>query len=508
MNLQMNGRSAITQTRCDSCSDLHINRGKPASITKLKRSPGGFDEEGNLDRFSDPVIAKNLSSKPRTVEIDLEASTTRLKILNNKSTEVFAYNSTIPGPTIEAYEGDHLIIHFKNNLQEPTTVHWHGLHIPSDQDGNPMSPVLSGQKRDYIFDIPFGTAGTYWYHPHTEGLTASQVAKGLYGGFVVRSASDPIPSSIKENIILLSDNRFDVNGEIEANTKLDQMNGREGNIIFVNGQTQPELIVISGEVRRLRIINASSARYYLLNIPKHNLILIGTDGGLIESPVVQKEILLAPGERIEVLVRFNGKPDDKTDLRSLSYDRGIMAEAPASMGGMTSMPTNQEMKMTQTTTKAITLLRFQYARTAVVSSGAIPSSFRQIPATSIQGAEKRSFTFSENMESLDFRINGKKYDSTRVDTRTKLGKTEIWSIANQGDMDHPFHLHGFSFQVLDRNGIPEPFRAWKDTVNIIKNQTVSFVVRFEDFPGKRMYHCHILDHEQLGMMGILQVDSE
>ncbi len=425
---------------------------------------------------------------PRLVETTLIAAPTRLSLLPGVQTDADAYNGQVPGPTLEFREGDHVVIHFRNALPESTTVHWHGLHIPVSSDGSPFQPVPPGGSRDYVFDVPTGSAGTYWYHPHPHHRTAYQVARGLYGAIIIRAPDDPLPASMTERLILLSDNRFREDGSIDlptdhhAGARLDAENGREGDVLFVNGQIKPTLTIRSGEVQRWRIVNASGARIYKLALPEQTLLQIGTDGGLFERPVEQSSILLAPGERAEVLVRGTAAPGTHTVLLTLPYDRYIPQTKPGNWN------LSRE------------LLSLDYTDEAPVAPIAIPQRLRVVPALDTSKATAhRVMALSQHM------INGRKMKLRRSDVRTRLGTTEIWEVENLVGMDHPFHLHGFQFQVLDRNGVPEPYRSWKDVVNVPKHERVRFIVRFLDHPGKWMFHCHILDHEDHGMMGVLEV---
>jgi FtsP/CotA-like multicopper oxidase with cupredoxin domain len=423
----------------------------------------------------------------RTVELTLTAAPARLSLVPGGSTDVLAYNGQVPGPTLEFREGDHVVIHFRNNLPETTTIHWHGLHIPAASDGSPLTPIKPGGTYDYVFTILPGSAGTYWYHPHPDRRTGYQIAKGLYGAIIIRAADDPL-AAIPEKLLVLSDNRFLPNGEVDLppddspQGELDEENGREGDVIFVNGQIMPTLSIRSGEVQRWRIVNASAARVYRLGLAGHEFLHVGTDGGLFERPVPVTEIVLANAERAELLVRGTGAPGSRAVLRALPYDRYVPQTRPASWN----VPRD--------------LLTLQYTDDAPVAPVALPSRLRPIPALdTTQVTARRFIVMSQGL------INGKTMDLNRVDVRARLGATEIWQIENVVGMDHPFHLHGFQFQVLERNGVPEPFRAWKDLVNVRKHETVRFIVRFDDYPGKWMYHCHILDHEDHGMMGILEV---
>jgi len=439
-------------------------------------------------RLENPPAMVNLSRVPRTVEVKLTAAETKLSILPGTTTDAYTYEGKLPGPTLEVREGDRVIVHFTNNLPVETTVHWHGLHLPYESDGSPFHPIPPGGKRDYVFTPAAGSAGTYWYHPHPDHKTGYQIAKGLYGAIIVRAQDDPLPATLTEKLIVLSDNRFDEAGGIaipEPHTMqglIDRENGRECAVILVNGRVTPTIDIRPGEVQRWRVVNASAARVFRLAIPGHTLIQVGTDGGLFEKPVEMKEIVIANSERVELLVRGTGKPGDSASLQALPYDRYIFHTRPTDWD------------------KTRDVLTLRYTKQAAARPVVIPASLRRIPVLDTATATvRRTITLSQGL------INGKAMDMSRVDVSAKLGATEIWEIENIVGMDHPFHLHGFQFQLLDRNGVPEKDRRWKDSINLPKHSTARFIVRFDNHPGMWMFHCHILDHEDHGMMGILEV---
>jgi FtsP/CotA-like multicopper oxidase with cupredoxin domain len=431
-----------------------------------------------------PPVLKIRSPEPKTVEVRLTAAPGRLRLVSGAVTDVWAYNGTIPGPTLEAREGDRVIVHFRNNLPEPSTIHWHGIHLPANMDGSPLDPVPPGGAYDYDFTLHEGTAGTYWYHPHPHHRTGFQVGQGLFGAFIVRPAVDPLGGR-PEKLMLLSDNRFDHHGGIDNghhSSRIDETNGREGDVLFVNGQIKPTVRIRAGEIQRWRLINASAARFYRLALPGHTFLQVGTDGGLFERPVERNEILLTPSERVEVIVRGTGAPGSASILQSLPYDRYTPQTRPSDW--------EQPRE----------LLALQYTNERPVTVPALPEVLR-----SVAPLDPADATATRLMVLFQGFINGKLFDENRVDVAAPLGATEIWQIENPLAMDHPFHLHGFQFQVLDRNGVPEPFAAWKDTVNVPKGEMVRFIVQYTDYPGKWMFHCHILDHEDHGMMGLLEV---
>jgi FtsP/CotA-like multicopper oxidase with cupredoxin domain len=422
-----------------------------------------------------------------TREIELVAAVTRVELLPGVRTEVWAYNGQFPGPVLEFREGDRVRVRFRNDLPEATTVHWHGMHLPFASDGSPFHPVAPGEEYEYAFTVQPGTAGTYWYHPHPDHRTGHQVARGLHGGIVVRAADDPLPA-MTERLLVLSDNRFLDDGSFDLpdphshQGRVDFENGREGSVLFVNGEVMPTLSIRSGEVQRWRVVNASAGRFYRLSIPGHRLLHVGSDGGLFERPVEVDELLLATAERVEFLVRGTGAPGAEVVVQTLPYDRYIPQTRPADWDRP----------------RDLLVLRYEDAPPAVQVD--LPTVLRPVPALDpAQATATRVMVMSQGF------INGLQMGMARVDVSAPLGATEIWQVENVVGMDHPFHLHGFQFQVLDRDGVPEPFPSWKDTVNVPRHQTVRFIVRYDNFPGMWMFHCHILDHEDHGMMGVLEV---
>jgi FtsP/CotA-like multicopper oxidase with cupredoxin domain len=438
--------------------------------------------------LASPSTLTDVSPDPRTAEFRLTAAPGRLALVPGSMTDVYAYNGQVPGPTMIVREGDRVIVHFRNDLPVPTTVHWHGLHIPATSDGSPFVPVASGEQHDYVFTILPGSAGTYWYHPHPHHQTGYQVAKGLYGAIVIMAPDDPLPASLSEKLLILSDNRFLGNGSVDLPDEstpqgsADAENGREGDVMFVNGQVMPTLTIRSGEVQRWRVINASAARVYRLSLAGHTFLHVGSDGGLFERPVELTEITLASGERAELLVRGIGAPGSQTMLQSLPYDRYIPQTRPKDWN------------------RPRDLMTVRYLPDAPMPFVDLPNVLRAVSALdTTQVTVTRVVSLSQHM------INGRMMDMSRVDIAARLGATEIWQVENLVGMDHPFHLHGFQFQVIERNGVPERVRRWKDTVNVPRHETVRFVVRYDDHPGKWMFHCHILDHEDHGMMGVLEI---
>lgn len=442
--------------------------------------------------LSDLVKLANTSRQAGLFRASLVAAPVGVPLLPGAPTEFWAYNGSLPGPLIEVAEGDTVEILFENRLPQATTVHWHGLPVPPEQDGNPHDPVPPGGKRLYRFVLPAGSAGTYWYHPHPHGDTPEQVYRGLAGAFIVRAKAEPL-KAIPERLLMISDLKLGADGRIAPNDADDEMNGREGQFALVNAQRQPVLQFDRSGRERWRIWNASSARYLRLVLPGAGITLVGTDGGLLERPVAGlTELLLAPAQRVEIIVdAAAGK--DRVELAAAPYQRGKMGEVPAE--------------------KALSLLTVDFGRVEDGALQPLPARLGRIDDLGRPMAKKR-VVFSEQMSmaggrhSMKFLVNGKQFDMQRIDLVSRVNQVELWEIANEADMDHPFHIHGTQFQLIEREVdgkvTPEPYRAWRDTVNLRPGETVRIKL-VQRFKGIRMFHCHILEHEGAGMMGQLKV---
>ena len=434
-------------------------------------------------------LLPNQSALAGLFQAGLSAGTQAVPLLPGKPATVFwSYNGLVPGPGIEVFEGDEVRLHFENHLSQPTTIHWHGLPIPADQDGNPQDPVAPGQSREYRFTLPEGSAGSYWYHPHPHGHTAEQVYMGLAGVFVVKSRNDPL-AHLPERRLVLSDLKLDADGRIAANSEADRMDGREGQFVLVNGAWQPQMSLGVGERQRWRVWNATSARVLKLALPGHDLDLVGSDGGLLQRPHRVDSVLLPPGARAELVVTGRFASGHGAGLLALPYHRGKMMSA------------EQDA--------ALNVLSLRQG--PAVKTAALPQRLREIAPLGAP-AVRRRVVLSEDMANprAMFLINGKTFDMARADFHGKVGQVEEWDVDNQADMDHPFHIHGTQFQVLARRkgGVwrEEPFLAWRDVANVSAGETLRLRFR-QDMPGLRMFHCHILEHEDAGMMGMLSVEA-
>ena len=446
--------------------------------------------------FKEPAKLMNTSLEPGKFAAKLTAGPAKVQLAKGLDTHILAYNGQTPGPLIEVTEGDHVEISFANRIPaQDSTIHWHGLIIPASQDGGPMDPVKSGAERVYAFDIPANSAGSYWYHPHPHGRAAEQVYKGLAGAFIVKPKLDPIPAAYGDTVLVMSDLRLTANGSLPQSNMIDIMNGRVGDHILINGQKNPTLSLPSGTSRRFRLYNATSARFLKLSFGGLPITIIGTDGGLLEAPVNGgSEILLAPAERMEIIVAFPNAGTVK--LATLAYDHGWMGPGRPQDEGITVLSVN----VTQEKAAPVPVLP---AKLRDIAAFGAPTVTRRFALSETMGMDANGMT-------MGFLINGKSFDMNRIDEESKVGQVELWEINNPTDMDHPFHIHGTQFQIVEteREGAKTktPFRALKDTVNVKRGETVRLLTR-QDLPGLRMYHCHILEHEDLGMMGQLNVKA-
>ncbi|MEB3229074.1 MAG: multicopper oxidase family protein [Synechocystis sp.] len=420
--------------------------------------------------------------------------------LGRQIAQLLTYNGQIPAPRLEAQPGDTVRIHLTNQFNQPTNLHYHGLHIPPTGTADNVFLKIPPQERfTYEFKIPANhRSGTFWYHPHLHGYVADQVAGGLAGLFVIRGELDQIPAikAAQEAFLVLQDFALDNQGQLLNSSYLNLMAGREGNVIIGNGQVNPSFSLPQNGLLRLRLLNASVSHFYRLSLENHPFYLIATDGGAIAKPIELNELLLAPGERADILIQGDRAPGQYR-LLNLPYNRGGMGMMGMGMMGRGSMGAVQNTPMT--------LATFTYGE----PTRPTPLPERLLPVTTLPVAQlSRRFTLNHGVfpgMGMVFMINGQAFDHQRIDTQVTLGTVEDWEIVNTGVMDHPFHLHVNDFQVISRDDRAVPYPAWKDTVVVKTGEKVRIRVNFQDYAGKTVYHCHILDHEELGMMGILNI---
>jgi FtsP/CotA-like multicopper oxidase with cupredoxin domain len=440
------------------------------------------------DPWSDALRLAHLEDTnpdPHVVEVSLEARPGEWTIAPGKTVHAMTYNGSVPGPLLEAHAGDSVIVHFTNGLSEPTTVHWHGVRVPNAMDGSPMTqtPVPPGGRFDYRFTVP--DAGTFWYHPHID--EPKQMEYGLYGPIIVHG--DGEPSFDHEGVVMLDDLKLGPDGQIAPVDvdPIEQHDGRDGPIQLVNGRTDVTVPIRAGESERWRIVNAGSARFYRLALAGHRFTLLGTDGGLLESPQDLGEVFMVPGDRLDVVISGTASPGTKVPLTNLPYSRGHGAGV----------------------TMATPVLTLAYTSDDPIDLLPAPSALRApIAPIPTEGVTPRTITFDEKVDPVTgastFTIDGQSYPNV-PEIQAHVGTTEVWDLVNNSEMDHPFHLHGFFFQVVSQAGSAPPWSSWEDTYDLKGNATTRIVFLPDDRPGAWMYHCHILEHAAFGMMGDVNV---
>jgi FtsP/CotA-like multicopper oxidase with cupredoxin domain len=435
----------------------------------------------SADAWVEPTAAVDTNPEPNIVEINLRAQTATKTYLPGTSTTVWSYDGTVPGPIIEAKAGDMLIVHFTNDLPMETTIHWHGVRLPNAMDGVPavQSPIPPGGSFTYQFSLD--DPGLFWFHPHV--MTDEQTQRGLFGTIRVRGSNEP--TSDDEAVMILDDVLLDQDGSFTDPIDDDTaMLGREGNVLLVNGKTLPVLTLKAGGAQRLRIVNVANGRFFNLSLAGTSFRVIGTDGGLVPNPYDTNTLLIAPGERYDVMFLTPGKPGDDLTIVNQPYERGHSTGK----------------------AKPMDLVKIHLAEGAALEGRSLPDTFppiERLPA----GPADTTLVFDESFVGgkLEFTIGGKTYpDVPPLDFAD--GSIHVLDLQNDAEMDHPFHLHGFFFQVLEKNGsaVPDEALANKDTLILVQKTTTRVVARF-DRPGAWMYHCHILEHAERGMMGEIHV---
>jgi FtsP/CotA-like multicopper oxidase with cupredoxin domain len=445
-------------------------------------APRGWDEAIRLKE----AVDKN--PDPGIVEIDLEARMAEVEVAPGQRVKAWTYDGGLPGPLIRTRVGDRLIVHFTNNLDEPTTIHWHGVRVPIEMDGVPGISQPEMKKGDtFTYDFITHDAALYWYHPHV--MSAAQVGFGLYGALLVEDPSDGVGVA-DELTMVLSDIGFDKRGELEpadSGGPAGMVFGREGQYVLVNGRTRPTLKARAGALQRWRIVNAAKSRFFLLDMDGQPFTTIGTDGGLQEQPVTSGTVLITPGERVDVLVAPTGPPGGTLVMRAMLYNRGY---------GSVQYRDVEE------------IFTIQFSNEPALKTTTPPAVRRTIMPTSAEGATRVPVVLTLPPQGKDgvseFRVNGVPYWEAKP-FAAALGEKQIWVINNDTEWDHPFHLHGYFFMPLDEHDQPVKPLAWKDTLNVPMKTTLRFLVHFDERPGEWMFHCHILDHAEGGLMGTVLV---
>lgn len=462
------------------------------------------------------------------IEIALKAVLDEVQILPGKATRVWRYQGEvlagpaealqiIPnsylGPIFTVKKGQTIRVHFTNELPEPSIVHWHGLHVPEDADGHPRLVIEPGETYVYNFTVA-DRAGTYWYHPHPHGRTGPQVYAGLAGLFIIHDDEEMglgLPSGEFDLPIVIQDRRFDENNQLlyGGSGMMDQMMGFLGNQFLINGMAGFSLPVATRPYR-LRLMNGSNSRIYKLAWEDGTpFTVIGTDGGLLEKPVERDYITLAPAQRVDLWVDFSGdEVGSSKTLVSLPFD---------TYGGEFTYP-----------------LFTAHVEEAVNVSLSLPERLSTISwhkeTAAVNRRSPRSFVLALG-GGMGWSLNGRTFemDAVAENEIVKLGDLEVWEFENRSgsgmgmmggiSLAHPMHVHSLQYQVIERKISSDGRSAWKtlkdghidegwhDTVLVMPGERVKILLKFEDFTGLYLYHCHNLEHEDMGMMRNFRVEA-
>jgi FtsP/CotA-like multicopper oxidase with cupredoxin domain len=433
-------------------------------------------ENQNGNELKIPALLPDLNPDPNTADFVLDVQSGETSFLGSQQTKTLGYNGSYLGPVIRFRKGETINIRVNNQLEFSTTLHWHGLVVDGEQDGGPHQGIQSGESWNPSFTVD-QNAATLWYHPHFMGDTADQVYYGLAGLIYIDDENSdqlnlPEDFGINDIPLIVQDRSFNSDGSFAYRTSM--MGVVPGDTIMINGTVNPYLNVNKGKVR-FRILNASNSQNFEFSLSdRSNFQQIASDGGFLEVPLARKTISLAPGERAEVIVDFSQTRRKTVSL--MSGNQSILA-------------------INLTSTDADTT--------------DIPASLTTIMPIQLSDNPKTR-VFNLQSMGISGTINGKTFDMDRIDEEVNLNESEIWVIRNSGGMmqtsGHPFHVHGTQFQVISRNGKAPPLQehGFKDTVFVNLGEEVTIRIRFTH-TGIFMYHCHILEHEDSGMMGQFRV---
>ena len=450
--------------------------------------------------FKDPVEMPLTRANGIVTCPGIKPQIARLPV-NGVLTDLMTYNGSFPGPLVRLKRGEKWAMKFTNGLPVDTSknilgfargitnIHTHGWHVsPSGMMDDVMRVFAPGQSGDYLYDTSLQPGGTLcWYHPHIHGLVGEQVWGGLHGTLVVEDETDAVLSGFETHVMVLKDIAVSGGKPAAYTSTMEYMQGKEGGTIMVNGQVNPVLTMRPGQVQRWRLLNASTARFYKLSLAGHTLQVVGTDGGLLDKPYPQSSMLLAPGERLDLLVKASTTAGTYK-LLSLPYSRmGMMSSA------------------------QITLLTVSVSGTKVTQS--LPSAVNPMAMREMPMGTPLARSFALSMSMGRGYINGRDFDVDPLvvdsEVMEEMPMYELWTITNNSNMDHPWHQHVNPAQVQSISGGDAAYAAlytkspaWKDVVIVPKGGSVKLLVKVADYTGMCMFHCHILEHEDIGMMGI------
>nr|WP_115329907.1 multicopper oxidase domain-containing protein [Tsukamurella paurometabola] len=463
------------------------------SLVRFPAAPAGTAPPADgLRPLPVPPLAPSRTDADGARLFELTAGAGTTEITPGRATRTWGFNGAILGPTLRARNGEKVRVRVHNTLPEETTVHWHGMHLPARADGGPHQPIAPGATWTTEWTVRQDPA-TLWYHPHPHGTTERHVYRGLSGFFLLDGAAPsglPSEYGVDDVPVVIQDRRLTPAGQLDET--LTQAVGMTGPTIVTNGIAGAYLASPRSRIR-LRLLNGSSGRSYNLGFSDgRRFSLVGTDGGLLPSPLPLDRIFLSPGERAEIVVEMAA--DDAVVLRSFpagAAQRGRIDRDIAARFGF------------DDTLDVLTL-----RSGAVRPSPPLPAALAAItPLAAGDAGQRRRFDLQWHM------INRLRMDMNRIDFAVREGATEAWEVRNVDNWPHNFHVHDVQFQVTSFNDSAPPpaLRGWKDTVYLAPGDRATLVMRFADYSDplySYMFHCHLLTHEDAGMMGQFLVTAD
>jgi FtsP/CotA-like multicopper oxidase with cupredoxin domain len=426
-----------------------------------------------------PVLAPTAQDST-TDYYDVTMRETQVQILPGyPPTTVWAYNDTVPGPTIKARQGRRVVVHQANALSVATSVHLHGGHVAAEHDGHPNALIPPGSSRDYEYPNTQSQA-TLWYHDHAVHRTAENVYRGLAGFYILQDdleLSLNLPRDAYDVPLVIQDKLFSADGSLNyppLNQNTLQM-GFMGDTILVNGAVQPYFPVANRKYR-FRILNGSNARQYRLALSSgQSFVQIGTEGGLLPAPAARSSMVIAPAERLDVVIDFSIYPLGTQVVLRNTFGSGRTGD----------------------------VMRFDVVR-AETDDSTVPATLCTIPRLS-NPVVTRIWRLSFN--GTDWVISDRTYDPNRVDARPRRGQVERWVYRNHSQHPHPMHPHLGMFQIERRfpGSVQSYETGWKDTVNVQSGEELHMLIRFDTYTGRYVHHCHNLEHEDHDMMNQFEV---
>ncbi len=449
--------------------------------------PEGWDDQFKL------AEAVDTNPDPHVVEVNLLAGVAQVEYSPGQFIDAWTYNGGIPGPLIRVNVGDRLIVHFTNKLPQASTVHWHGIRVPIEMDGVPgvsQPEVPPGGSFTYDFIVP--DAGLFWYHPHV--MSAKQVGFGLYGAVLVEDPAEDV--RVPDELVLVLSDWISpiavVCDHPKTRGQLEWYSGLKATTFWSMAAQHPKLTARAGAPQRWRIVNTAKSRYFEMQFagPAGKgtpFTVIGGDGGLQEYP---------PGKRL-----WSCRPVDESTPSS----RRLALRARRSW-----FDRFHTIAATAANTFQRRLVHYRSHEVAGLSGPSLPDTRRSMKPIERTGATRVNMDFTlvqVDAQTIEYRINNMPA-AKMIPVQARVGETQIWTIKNETKWSHPVHLHGFFFQVLDKNGEPVRPLAWRDTIDVPFDETLRLIVKFDDRPGTWMFHCHILDHAEGGLMTMVELGVE